>query len=141
MPPDARDLPATLALLGPGEPHPVTIYRAEGRATFLLTCDHAGRAVPGRLGRLGLAESEFERHIAWDIGARAVSRLLADRLDAVLVEQSYSRLVIDCNRPPEIESAIPTVSEVTPVPGNLDLAPAEREARIAEVFRPYHDAI
>ncbi len=132
---------APARLLGPGEPHPVTVYRPGGRSPILLTCDHAGRRVPEQLGRLGLPEAEFERHIAWDIGARAVSRILADRLDAVLVEQAYSRLVIDCNRPPAVESAIPVVSESTAVPGNLGLSSAERDARVAAVFRPYHEAI
>ena len=128
-------------LLAPDEPPPVCVYRPDGRSAFFLTCDHAGRAVPAKLGRLGLAACEFDRHIAWDIGAAAVSRGLADRLDAVLVEQRYSRLVVDCNRPPDAENAIPAISEATPVAGNRDIAAADRSLRIEEVFRPYHDRI
>lgn len=133
--------PVRPPLLDPDEPSPVTVARSGGRSPILLVCDHAGRRLPRRLGRLGLAEPEFDRHIAWDIGAAGVSRRLSEALDAALVEQLYSRLVIDCNRPPDAESSIPLVSEVTIVPGNRALDGADRQARVDEVFRPYHDAI
>lgn len=128
-------------LLGSGEPEPAVVYRGEGVSPFLLVCDHAGRLLPGSLGDLGLPPADLERHIAWDIGARGVARGLADRLDAVLVEQTYSRLAIDCNRPPSAPSSIPLVSETTEIPGNRDLDEAARAARVAEVFAPYHAAI
>ncbi|TDR94664.1 N-formylglutamate amidohydrolase [Enterovirga rhinocerotis] len=128
-------------LLSPDEPSPVTVRHPEGRSPLFLTCDHAGRATPRRLGRLGLPESEFERHIAWDIGIAAVSRRISDALDATLVEQTYSRLVIDCNRPPSVPNSIPLVSEATPIPGNAGLTEAARQARLREVFEPYHARI
>ena len=131
----------TTPLLRPHEPYPVAIHGARGRSPFLLTCDHAGRRIPEALGRLGLPEPEFERHIAYDIGASAVSRLLAAALDAVLVEQVYSRLVIDCNRPTRVEGSVPPLSESTPIPGNAGLSESDRAARVAEVFEPYHQAI
>ena len=133
--------PSAAALLSPDEPSPVSVARGNGQSPFLLVCDHAGRRLPERLGRLGLDDQDLDRHIAWDIGIAATSRLLAEALDATLIEQRYSRLVIDCNRPPGAPSSIPEISEATPIPGNLHLAPAEREARIAEIFRPYHDRI
>ncbi len=128
-------------LLGPDEPPPVVVHGGAGVSTLFLTCDHAGRRIPARLGRLGLPETELDRHIAWDIGVAAVSRRMAERLGATLVEQRYSRLVIDCNRPPDVPNAIPALSEATPIPGNVDLSPADRQARRDEVFAPYHDAI
>lgn len=128
-------------LLRSGEPDPVVVRRPDGGSAVFLTCDHAGRRVPEALGRLGLAEAEFDRHIAWDIGVAAVSRLIAEALDATLVEQVYSRLVIDCNRPLDAASSIPLVSEATPVPGNGSLSPAEIEARQRAIFAPYHAAI
>ena len=128
-------------VLFPADEPPVTVRRTDGRSPFLLTCDHAGRQLPTRLGRLGLPDTELERHIAYDIGAADTSRLLSDTLDAVLVEQRYSRLVIDCNRPPGTASAIPEISESTTITGNLRLTRAERQARVAEIFRPYHDRI
>lgn len=128
-------------LLHPDEPAPVFVERPAGSSPFLLTCDHAGRAVPRRLGRLGLDEREFDRHIAYDVGIAAVSRLLADALDAVLIGQRYSRLVIDCNRPIVAPSSIPPISEATRIPGNEGLDETARQGRVDAIFRPYHDAL
>jgi predicted N-formylglutamate amidohydrolase len=128
-------------LLFPDEPHPVLIDHPQGTSDLFLTCDHAGRRIPRRLGQLGLPDAELERHIAYDIGARAVAERLADRLDATLVRQVYSRLVIDCNRDPSVASAIPEISELTSISGNTGLTPAERSARQREIFAPYHAAI
>ncbi len=128
-------------LLEDDEPAPVTVEHAQGRSPFLMTADHAGNRLPRRLGDLGLDAHERQRHIAWDIGIASLSRLLADRLDAWIALQTYSRLIIDCNRSPEVESSIVTLSEATPIPGNRDLSAGDRARRIAEIFRPYHEAI
>jgi predicted N-formylglutamate amidohydrolase len=128
-------------LLEPDEPDPVIIAHADGASPFFLTCDHAGRRIPKALGDMGLPAAEFDRHIAWDIGAAAVSRLVSGTLNAPLVEQVYSRLVIDCNRDPTVPSAIPEISELTPIPANVGISPAERHARIEDVFAPYQAAI
>jgi predicted N-formylglutamate amidohydrolase len=128
-------------LIGEGEPAPVRVLRPDGTSQFFLTADHAGRGIPRRLGKLGLPESELERHIAWDVGIAGVTEKLAWALDATAVLQVYSRLVIDCNRQPEWASSIPAVSELTLIPGNKDIPPEEREARRSEIFAPYHDCI
>ena len=128
-------------LLGLGDPAPVEVLNRQGPASFLLVADHAGRLVPGKLGGLGLNEADSRRHIAWDIGVAALGEALAERLDAMLIRQRYSRLVIDCNRDPERDDAVPEVSDGTPVPANAALADAERAARVAEIHAPYHAAI
>ena len=128
-------------LLGDGDPEPVEVVRAAGTSPFLLTCEHAGRAFPARLGSLGLNGPDLERHIAWDIGAAGVARGLSQRLDATLVLQRYSRLVADCNRAPDAADFVPEESEDTVIPGNRGLGRAEIEARAAEVFHPYHDRL
>jgi predicted N-formylglutamate amidohydrolase len=128
-------------LLAPDEPAPVTVRNESGPSPFLLVADHAGNLIPRSLGRLGVPQSECERHIAWDIGIAAVSRLLADALDATLIQQNYSRLVIDCNRAPGAETSILEVSEATPIPGNVRLGDDQKSARVREIFRPYHDRI
>ena len=115
------------------------VRNENGRSPFLIVADHAGNFVPRALGRLGIPEAELERHIAWDIGIAAVSRLLADGLDATLVQQNYSRLVIDCNRVPGTETSIPEISELTPVPGNIGLSEGRKAAREREIFRPYQE--
>lgn len=115
--------------------------RESGRSPFFLVCDHAGRRLPRRLGSLGLTDDELQRHIAWDIGAAGVVHLMAEALDAVAILQTYSRLVIDCNRSPHVPSSIVELSEHTEVPGNRSLSQTERDARLNEIFRPYHDRI
>lgn len=128
-------------LLEEDEPHPVDCRRLDGSSEIFLTCDHAGRRLPRSLGNLGLDATDLERHIAWDIGAAAVAERLSDMLGAALVLQRYSRLVIDCNRPPTVPSSIVTISEGTEVPGNQGLDPHHVHARVREVFDPYHDRI
>jgi predicted N-formylglutamate amidohydrolase len=132
---------ADASLLDPDEPDPVAFDNEEGPAAFLLTCDHAGRAIPRRLDRLGLPQAETLRHIAWDIGVGAVGERLSRLLGAACVRQNYSRLVIDCNRDPRVPSSIPEVSETTPIPGNRGLGAAARAARQEAIFRPYHTRI
>ena len=128
-------------LLGAGDPAPVEVVRPGATSPFFLTCEHAGRAFPDRLGTLGLAAPDLERHIAWDIGAAAVAHGLSARLDATLVLQRYSRLVVDCNRAPGAADFVVEMTEDTPVPGNRGLSGAAIEARAAEIFHPYHDRI
>ncbi len=128
-------------LLSEGDPPPVCIINPHGASRFLLIGDHAGNSVPSALGSLGLSESEMTRHIAWDIGIAGLGERLSVALDAVFVSQSYSRLVIDCNRHPEAADAIPAFSDGTTVPANHDLAAADRRARLGAIHAPYHDAI
>ena len=125
-------------LLGPDDPAPFPVSRPAGTSPFLLTCDHAGRAVPKGLGDLGVPAAEWDRHIAWDIGAAGMARAMAEALDAWLICQTYSRLVIDCNRPLDAPGSIVSVSERTAIPGNRDLAPEAIAARREEIFMPYH---
>jgi predicted N-formylglutamate amidohydrolase len=117
---------------------PVEEVNAEGRSPFLLAADHYGRAIPRALGDLGVSESELRRHIAWDIGIAGVASALSKQLDAHLIAQRYSRLVIDCNRPPHAASSIPRISESTVIPGNEGLTREAAEMRKREVFDPYH---
>jgi predicted N-formylglutamate amidohydrolase len=134
---DAR----TAGLLAADEPPPVLALRLDSTSPFVFVSDHAGRRLPRALGDLGLAASELERHIAYDIGILPVARRLAAAFDAPLLAQTYSRLVIDCNRAPHVAQSIPETSELTEIPGNHLLSPEQREARIEALFRPYHDRI
>src|SRR6201993_1015777 len=125
----------------PGHVPPVHQTNVAGRSAFLFTCDHYGRLIPPSLGDLGLPSGELVRHIAWDIGIAGVAERLADTLGAHLIAQRYSRLVIDCNRPPGVASSIPILSEATMIPGNEGLAPEAAEIRRHEIFDPYHRRI
>jgi len=128
----------TSLLLGSTDVPPVLEVNAAGRSPFLLTCDHYGRSIPHALGDLRLPANELMRHIAWDIGIAGVAGALSRHLDAHLIAQRYSRLVIDCNRPPAAPSSIPRISEATVIPGNEGLARDETEARRRAIFDPYH---
>jgi predicted N-formylglutamate amidohydrolase len=128
-------------LLADDEPAPFRTENEQGASPFVLICDHAGRRIPRALGTLGLPVSDLDRHIAWDIGALGVASHLSTLLDATLIAQTYSRLVIDCNRPLDAPTSIATQSERTAIPGNRSLAPEQRNARAAEIFTPYHERI
>lgn len=125
-------------LLADDEPAAVFDSGRHGQSNFVIVVDHASRRIPARLGDLGLPPAELPRHIAWDIGALAVARRVAAELDAPLVAQNYSRLVIDCNRDPGVASSIPTAGESIPIPGNVALSEQEIGARRREIFDPYH---
>jgi predicted N-formylglutamate amidohydrolase len=132
---------ASTNLLGAVDPEPVGAANFGAGSGMLLVCDHAGRAVPQRLGRLGLSETVFDTHIAWDIGALGFAERLTERVRSTLIWQRYSRLVIDCNRAPDHPGAIPAVSDRVPIPRNEDLSEAERAARVASIHAPYHARI
>lgn len=124
-----------------GEEAPAILVNGDGRSPYVLICEHASNRLPRTLGMLGLPQSELMRHIAWDLGAEPVARRLSRLMDAPLVLQRYSRLAYDCNRPPDAPDAMPEISETTDIPGNRDLSPADKLARIREIYRPFHGAI
>lgn len=125
----------------PVVPASVRVTNPGGASPYILTCDHASNFIPQEYGTLGLPESELARHIAWDPGALPVASMMAQALDASLVETRISRLVLDCNRPLDAPDLISPVSETTAIPGNEDLSQAEREARVARCWRPFHDTV
>ncbi len=128
-------------LLTEDDPSPVTIRNGHSVHPVLLVCEHAGQAIPAQLSGLGLEPGQLDRHIGWDIGAGAVTCRLASMLDAPAILQHYSRLVIDCNRPPSAPDSIPEISDGTLVPGNQQLTPQRRNQRITEIFAPFHNAV
>jgi predicted N-formylglutamate amidohydrolase len=127
--------------IGADEPPPFELVNAEGRGRVILACDHASARIPRRLGTLGVAPQDLERHVAWDIGAAQVARRLSRILDSPLILTGYSRLVIDCNRPLDEPQAFVTVSEDVEVPGNLAITEGERAERAEAFFWPYHEAL
>src|SRR5580692_11515197 len=131
----------TEQLLAADEPPAVQEFQIDGRSDFIIVADHAGARIPRRLANLGLPDSELLRHIAWDIGALCVARRVAQALDAPLLAQNYSRLVIDCNRDPKVATSIPRKSESVDIPGNADLSDADAAVRRTEIFEPYHQRI
>ena len=128
-------------LLCRDDPAPFVVLREAGTAPALIVCDHASRAFPRSLDRLGLPELPTWQHMAWDIGAGELARGLADALDAPAVLAGYSRLIVDCNRQPDDPEAFRKVSDGCVIPGNQSLTDEQRRVRLASLFDPYHECI
>lgn len=119
----------------------VEIVNETGGGPVILVCEHASNHFPAAWGDLGLDVAARESHAAWDPGAEALATLLAQAIDAPLVAGRVSRLVYDCNRPPEDPSAMPERTETIAVPGNAGLGAAARAARVRAVYAPFTDAL
>ena len=130
-----------MGILTGEEGDPVALENAAARGRVILVCEHASRLLPKALGTLGLSEDALSSHIAWDPGALAVSRLMAGSLDATLIFQRFSRLVYDCNRPPDSPAAMPEKSEVFHISGNVGLDQAARDARTEALYLPFRDRL
>ena len=120
---------------------PYRLVNADGPAPMVIICDHASNRVPARYGDLGLPPAAFEQHIALDIGAAAVSEILARRFNAPAILSTVTRLLIDCNRQFEDPGLTPAISDGTEIPANRDLSQAERETRWRLYHQPYHAVI
>jgi predicted N-formylglutamate amidohydrolase len=142
--PEPRDVSVEVAAAAQEDadwPPPVSIENETGASDWTLICEHASPHLPKAYGRLGLAERAELGHIGWDIGAAALARALSRRLDAVLALAGYSRLLIDLNRPLDVPSSIPEVSERTIIPGNIGLDAVERRFRAERIFHPFHTRV
>jgi predicted N-formylglutamate amidohydrolase len=127
-----------IPLIGPDDPPPFEVANEQGSAPALLICDHAGAAIPRAMGRLGVDETALLRHVALDIGAGEVTRILARRLNMPAVLATYSRLLIDPNRTLNDPTSVVSISDDVVVPGNRNLSPAAVQARAEAFFWPYH---
>ncbi|MFY2823869.1 N-formylglutamate amidohydrolase [Ruegeria sp. MALMAid1280] len=123
------------------ETKPVEIINPGGKGRALLLCEHASNRIPAEYNGLGLSDADRDSHAAWDPGALALTRALSQALDATAVTSTVSRLVYDCNRPPEAASAMPEKSELIEVPGNVGLTQLQRDARTDAVYRPFCAAV
>lgn len=117
------------------------VNNAAGDSDIILVCEHASHFIPANFANLGVMDEERLSHIGWDPGAAATARKLSKILNAPLVLQLYSRLLYDCNRPPQVQSAIPQRSEYTDIPGNHDLSEEARNYRVKQIYEPFHAAI
>lgn len=128
-------------LLAADEPPPLTVLNPESEAPVILVCDHASRRFPASLGGMGLDPPARRCHLAYDIGAGALTRELAGRLSMTAVLCRYSRLVVDCNRQLLDPTAFLEFGDGVVVPGNRNLRPEQKTARAEAVYWPYHYAV
>lgn len=138
---DNPDGPYLPPLLREGDPAPYTILNPHGKAKCIIVCDHAGVAVPKKLGLLGLEPEDFGKHYCYDIGARSVSEHLSQLLDAPAILNNYSRAVVDTNRPVDHPTAFVLTGEGKPIPGNQSLTDMDRKCRTDEIYTPFHDQL
>tara|TARA_R100000789_G_scaffold42075_8_gene43702 strand:+ start:8265 stop:9026 length:762 start_codon:yes stop_codon:yes gene_type:complete len=119
----------------------VDVRNAQAASPIVIVCEHASAHIPPAFGDLGLPASALHSHVVWDPGAMAVATGMADLLDAALVASKTSRLVYDCNRPPEAPDAMPARSEIFDVPGNADLSANDKAERVARYYTPFREAL
>jgi predicted N-formylglutamate amidohydrolase len=110
-------------------------------AAILVVCEHASNAMPAEFDGLGLDEAVRQSHVAWDPGALPIAEQLAEDLGASLIAGGASRLLFDCNRPPEAPDAMPARSEVFDIPGNQNLTEAQRAERVSRFHDPFNAAM
>lgn len=120
---------------------PVSTLAGALDAGVLFLCDHASNALPPEYGDLGLPAGQFERHIAYDIGAAALTRRLAERFRAPAVMTTFSRLLIDPNRGGDDPTLVMRISDGALIPGNARIGAEEIERRRARYWQPYRDAV
>lgn len=121
--------------------HPVLTMNPDGKSSVVLVCEHAAHDIPASMNNLGLSAEAAKSHAAWDPGAMAVATRLSKALDAALVAANVSRLVYDCNRPPDAPDAMPVRSEVIDIPGNVGLTSSERAGRTQSYYEPFRAAL
>lgn len=117
------------------------VINPDGVHNIVLICEHASNHIPEEFDSLGLGEEALASHIAWDPGALAIAEALSEKLDAALVHSTISRLVYDCNRPPDAIGAMPEQSEATLIPGNKGLSLFRKEARVEAYYRPFETLV
>ncbi len=119
----------------------VTVENGDAPGPWVIICEHASNHIPAELNELGIDPAHRESHAAWDPGALPVARILSERLNGKLIASGISRLVYDCNRPPDAPDAMPAKSEIVDVPGNVGLTDSERARRVADYYVPFRRAV
>ncbi len=122
---------------------PYRIVGADRPSRWLITCDHAANTVPDFVngGSLGLPDADMARHIAYDVGAAAVSLALGEALNAPVILSNFSRLVIDPNRGEDDPTLVMKLYDGSIIPANRYAGADEVEARLNACYRPYHGAL
>jgi predicted N-formylglutamate amidohydrolase len=111
-----------------------------GDSRLVLVCDHSRNVLPPDYGDLGLCARTLRRHIAYDIGAEAVTRKLAALTGAPAVFAGFSRLLIDPNRGEDDPTLVMRISDGAMIPGNARIDAAEISKRTERFWRPYREA-
>jgi predicted N-formylglutamate amidohydrolase len=120
---------------------PVELITGDQTSGLILIADHAMRHLPAKYGTLGLESSEFERHIAYDIGVEPLTRELAGRLSCPAVMARFSRLLIDPNRGADDPTLVRQLYDGSVIAGNYPLPSEELAFRIENFYLPFRRAV
>jgi len=123
------------------EPGPIERIEGGLDAGVLLLCDHAANALPPAYGTLGMSREDLSAHIAYDIGAAAMTRRLAAHLSAPALLTRFSRLLIDANRGGDDPTLVMRLSDRRIIPGNACVDADEIALRRRLYWEPYRTAI
>lgn len=119
----------------------VEVRNLGATSSIVVVCEHASAFIPAEFGDLGLPGDALQSHVVWDPGARGVAVALAENLGAAMVASKISRLVYDCNRPPDAPDAMPSRSEIFDIPGNAGLSAVQKAERVAAYYAPFRAAL
>lgn len=107
---------------------------------LVLSCEHASWTLPPGID-LGVPLDVLQSQASWDHGAFDIANRLAEAVGLPVHTGMFSRMFVDLNRNPAHPGVVPEVSYGAIVPGNANLAPGDRAARIAQFHTPYWDAV
>jgi len=96
--------------------------------------------MPPAYAGLGMAPTDLQRHIAYDIGAARLTTRLAELTGASAALAGFSRLLIDPNRGEDDPTLVMRISDGAIIPGNARVGADEITARIENFWRPYRRA-
>ncbi len=117
------------------------IVGASRRGPFVLTCEHAGAAIPWTVKIPSAVAALLRTHRGSDRGAWPLTRALALRLDAVAIGSSWSRLWIDLNRRVDDSTLILAEVDGVAIPWNRALNSRDIERRARDYHDPYHTTV
>ncbi|MEM7433922.1 MAG: N-formylglutamate amidohydrolase [Myxococcota bacterium] len=110
------------------------------RSRVVLTCEHAGSALPAPWSWPEADLRLIGTHWSCDLGADSLTRNLAEALGAPAVVSRFTRLLVDPNRPLDSDTLFRSEADGLPVELNTSITTADRERRIREYYQPYHAA-
>jgi predicted N-formylglutamate amidohydrolase len=116
----------------------INIKKKHPQLPLLFCCDHASNLIPNQYKKLGLKRKILESHIAYDIGAKILTKKLTKIFKTNAVMGKYSRLFIDLNRDKSHINLIAEDSDGIKIPGNKNLSKSEISFRINKFYKPYH---
>lgn len=107
-----------------------------GRSAFIVSCEHAGKEVPRAYCEgfaSAAARAALDSHRGWDRGSEVIAEYLARELEAPLMVQRVSRLVVDCNRSLDHPALFSEFSR--------ELSEAERAVVLERYWRRHRDGV